>query len=171
MGIDPEDRDMAIGSRATVQIRDHGTDTKDAELSAVSVPSYQIDAGNLPVWLTGWGDFKTALAAIIIGVQAKETVLIYNTVLSDAVPVSVWANRELKLRVSYTGDSLGEKFEVSIPCPNLEALTLLANDKVLLEDGDVMEAWVTAYEAIARSPHNDAETVTVTGAEIVGRNV
>jgi len=162
---------MAIGSKATVQVRDYGADVDDAELSAVAVPSYQIDAANLATWLTGWGDFKTALDAIHIGVQAKETVLIYNTVLSSAVPASVWANRELKLLVTYEGDTLGEKFRISVPCPDLDNLTLLANDKVDIADGGIMAAFVTAFEAIARSPHDESETVTVTGAEIVGRNV
>lgn len=161
---------MAVGSRATLQIRDYGADVDDAELSAVGVPSYQIDAANLATWLTGWGDLKTAIDGISLGVQAKEVVSIYNTVLSSAVPASVWANRELGLLVSYEGDTLGEKFRVTVPAPDLDNLTLLANDKVELADGGIMAAFVTAWEAIARNPHNDAETVTVTGAEIVGRN-
>lgn len=162
---------MAIGSQATLTVRDYGTDADDAELSRFRVPSYQIDAANLATWLTGWGTFKTTTDAIVLGVLAKEVVTLYNTALSSAIPVSIWANRELKLLVSFVGDTLGQEFQIEIPTPDLENLTLLANDKVELADGGIMAAWVAAFEAIARNPNDDSETVTVIGAEIVGRNL
>lgn len=162
---------MAVGSNAYLQIRDYAAEAKNAELSGIQVPSYQIDAANLATWLTGWGTFKTATDAIILGVQAAEKVTIYNTVLSSAVPASPFAQRELKMLVSYVGDDTGRKRNIEVPTPDLTSLTLTGKDEVTLLDGGIMEAWVTAFEAIARMPDDDSEEVTVTGAEIVGRNV
>jgi len=162
---------MPAGSNAYLSVRDYASEAANAELSGVQVPSYQIDAANLATWLTGWGAFKTALDAIILGVQADEKITIYNTTLSAAVPVSPFAQRELKILLRYQGDTTGRKRSVEIPTPDLAALTLVGKDQVLLADGGVMAAFVTAFEAIARMPDNAAETVTVTGAEIVGRNL
>lgn len=162
---------MAIGSSAHLQIRDYAATADESEISQVNVPSYQIDAANLATWLTGWGALKTALDAIILGVQAKETVTIYDTVLSGAVPASPFAQRELKLLVTYQGDTTLKKFRSEIPTPDLAALTLAAGDSVVLADGGVMAAFVTAFEAIARNPEDDTETVTVIGAKLVGRNI
>lgn len=162
---------MAVGSSAYLQVRDYAAEPKNAELTGIRVPSYQIDAANLATWLTGWGTFKSTTDAIILGVQSHEKVTIYDTVLSSAVPTNPFAQREIKMLVSYVGDTTGRKRSLEIPTPDLTALTLTGKDEVTLVDGGVMEAWVTAFEAIARMPDDDAETVTVTGAEIVGRNV
>jgi hypothetical protein len=162
---------MPPGSAATLQIRDYASEAENAELSPIEVPSYQIDAANLATWLTGWGAFKTATDAVILGVQAHEIVNIYNTALSGAVPVSEFAQRELKMRVTYQGDTSLRKRRVEIPTPDLAALTLTGKDSIVLADGGVMAAWVTAFEAIARMSDDDAEEVTVIGAKVVGRNI
>lgn len=162
---------MAGGSRATIQVRDYGIDLAATETSPINIPSYQIDAANLAAWLTGWGDLKTAIDGIIAGVQAKELVVIYDTILSGAIPASPYAQRELKILLSYQGADTDRVFRLEIPTPDLTALTLGANDSIVLADGDVMAAFVTAFEAVARAPDDDAETVTVVGARLVGRNI
>lgn len=162
---------MAAGSYSVLAIRDYGVDIKSSELSTHKIPSYQIDAANLATWLTGWGSYKTALDAIILGVIQKEHVAIYDTLISNAVPASPFAQRELKILVTYVGDTSERVFQLEIPTPDLAALTLGANDSIVLADGGVMAAWKTAFEAIARAPDDDAETVTVSGAQLVGRNL
>lgn len=162
---------MAVGSSGTLTILDY-----TSEKSSHRVPSYQIDAANLATWLTGWGDYKTALAAIILGTQQKESVLIYDTVLSNTPPASPFAQRETKLLVRYRGDTDGQLYTLTIPTPDLDALTFASgalgnSDYIELADGGVMAAWVSAFEAVARSPENDAETVTVESVQVVGRNV
>jgi len=161
---------MPAGSSGYISIRDYAAEAANAELSGVAVPSYQIDAANLATWLTGWGDLKTALGAITLGVQAHERVTIYDTVLDPSVPTNPFAQRELKLLVRYQGDTTGRKRSFEVPCPDLAALTLTGKDNVLLADGGVMAAFVTAWEAVARMPDDDSETVSITGAEVVGRN-
>lgn len=162
---------MASGSYATLSVRDYGEDLDACEYGVFTLPSYQIDAANLATWLTGWGEFKTALEAITAGVLAKENVAIYNTVLSDAIPASPFAQRETKILVTYQGNTSARKFRIELPCPDLTVLTLTGKDKVTLADGGVMAAFVTAFQAIARNPYDDAETVTVIGAKVVGRNI
>lgn len=162
---------MPAGSNAYVSIRDYAAEAANAELSGVAVPSYQIDAANLATWLTGWGTLKTTLDAIILGVQASEKVTIYDTVLSGAVPVSPFAQRELKILVRYEGNDTARKRSFEIPTPDLSVLTLSGRDNVVLADAGVMAAFVTAWEAIARMPDDDTEECTITGAEIVGRNI
>lgn len=162
---------MAVGSSAVLQIRDYADEPQNAELSPIIVPSYQIDAANLATWLTGWGTFKTTTDAIILGVQAQEVINIYNTALSGALPASPFAQRELKIRVSYQGDTSLRKRGIEIPTPDLASLTLTGKDNVVLADGGIMAAWVAAFEAIARMSDDDAEEVTVIGAKVVGRNI
>lgn len=161
---------MAVGSRATLQVRDYSPSLAYAEYGSVRVPSYQIDAANLATWLTGWGAYKTALNAIIEGILAKENIVLYDTILDSATLPAEGAQRERKLLLTYVGDTTGFKFSQEIPTADLSALTLLPNDQVELADGGVMAAYVTAFEAIARNPKDDAETVTVIGAKHVGRN-
>lgn len=162
---------MPAGSKATLQIRDFGVDLESTELSPLNVPSYQIDAANLATWLTGWGDLKTAVDAIILGVQAHEHIAIYHTLISAAIPVSPFAQRELKLLITYVGNDTGKLLQYELPTPDLAALTLGANDSVVLADGGVMAAYVTAEEAIRRMPEDDTEEITIQGARVVGRNI
>lgn len=161
---------MAVGSRAVVQVRDYAPSIAEAELTAIRVPSYQIDAANLATWLTGWGTYKTALAAIIEGVLAKEVVTIYDTILDSTTLPAVGAQRERKILLTYVGDTTGFKYSQEIGTADLSVLTLGSKDSIELADGGVMAAYVAAFEAIARSPKDDAETVTVIGAKHVGRN-
>jgi len=141
------------------------------ELSRFTVQYGAVTAVSLPGLLTDWGSLKTAVAGITLGVQAQEILNIDNTILSSAVPVSPFAQRELKIEVSYTGDTSGKTFQIEIPTPDLDALTLNNTDEIVLADGGVMAAFVTAFETIARSPDNDTETVTVVKALVKGRNI
>jgi hypothetical protein len=161
---------MAVGSRATLQVRDYSPSLAYAEYGSVRLPSYQIDAANLATWLTGWGAYKTALAGIIEGVLAKESVTIYDTILDSTTLPAESAQRERKIMMTYVGDNTGFKFFQEIPTADLAALTLLPNDQIELADGGVMAAYVSGFEALARNPKDDAETVTVIGAKHVGRN-
>lgn len=143
------------------------------ERSPVAFNTYQIDAANLATWLTGWGAFKTALDAIILGVLAKEVVALYDTDLSGAMPTSPFARRETKLLLRYSGNVTGDVFRIEIPTPDLAALTYSSGDEnfINLADGGVMAQFVTDFESIARSPDDDSETVTVISAQVVGRNI
>lgn len=145
------------------------------EKSSTRIPTIQIDAANLAQFLTDFGAYKTALGNITLGVMHKELVSIYDTVLSNAVPASPFAQRELKLFCTYEGNTSGDQWNFTIPAPDLSALTFAAgadgnSDFVVVTDGGVMEAFKTAFETIARD-HDDVEDVTLVSVQVVGRNV
>jgi hypothetical protein len=149
----------------TLAIRDNSK-----ELSRFTVNYGAVTAASLPGLLTDWGNLKTAVAGVTIGELANEVLTIDNTVLSSAVPTNPFAQRELKLKVNYVGDTTGKPYHITIACPDLTNLTLNNTDEVLLADGGIMAALVTAMETIMRTPDDDTETVTVVSAYIVGRN-
>lgn len=87
---------------------------------------------------------------------------------SDGVPPSnVYAQRELAIRVFYRDTVTGRAGSITIPGPDLTVVTL-TGDEVLIEDGDVMEDFKTAFELSAKSL--DENAVVLTRAVLVGRN-
>lgn len=141
------------------------------ELSRFKVHFTGVTIGNLGDILTQWGNLKTATDALTLGVLSNETLVLDNTVISAAVPVNPFAQRELKMQVNYVGDTNSKPHQIEVPCPDLAALTLNNTDEVVLADGGVMAAFVAAFEVIAKSPDSDVETVTVVSAYIKGRNI
>jgi hypothetical protein len=141
-----------------------------AETSTVSFAHGEITVGSIGGFLTDWGALKTAVEGVIIGVLKSESVKLDDTVLSQALPTNPFAQRELKLKVNYVGDSGGDPTYITIACPDLDALTLVGRNEVLLADAGPMAALVAAMEQIMRYPGTDTETITVTSASIVGRN-
>lgn len=129
-----------------------------------------LTVGTLAGFLTEFGDYKTALDAIVLGTLAKEKIVLDDTILSAAIPANNFAQRELKLLIRYTGDTSGKVYTLEIPTPDLSALELVG-DFVNIADAGVMAAWVTEFEGIARTPDDDTETVTVVSAQVVGRNI
>lgn len=144
---------------------------RSRELSRVKVYNGAITAASLPGFLTEYGALKTALAGITLGVVAKDQWVGDATDLDDSVPTDPFAQREIGLRVHYVGNTNNKSYFITVAAPKLASLTYIGNtDEVLLADGSIMAAFVTAFETIARSPDDDTETVTVTKAEVVGRN-
>lgn len=131
-----------------------------------------ITAGSLPGFLTDFGAYRTALEAIILGNVTQEEWVGDRTQLTEAIPASNFAQRELKLLIRYVGDTSGGVHTLEIPTPDLANLTIdPSTDLVDLADGGIMAAWVTAFQTIARTPDDDTETVTVQSARVVGRNI
>lgn len=130
-----------------------------------------ITAISLPGFLTDFGAYRTALEAIILGVVHKERWVGDDSVLSNTPPLDNFAQRELKLLISYRGDTTDKLYTLEIATPDLTNLTFSAKDEIELADAGIMAAWVTAFETIARSPDDDNETVTVASARVVGRNI
>jgi hypothetical protein len=130
-----------------------------------------ITIGNLGDILSQWGALKTETENITLGVLAQETLVLDQTIISAAVPVSAFAQRELKIEVQYVGNTSGKKFQLEIPTPDLSALTLNNTDEIVLADAGPMAAWVTAFETLAKSPDLDTEGVTVIRALVKGRNI
>ena len=158
---------MAVQHYSTVAVLDAGQEKSShriyhGALTATSIAGFLID----------WGNYKTALDDIVAGTLHKEQLVMDNTVLSNVPPADPSVQRENKLLITYQGNTSLKKFQLEIPCPDFAALTRdSVGDGVVLADGGVMAAWVTAFETIARTPDDDTETVTVLSARYVGRNI
>jgi hypothetical protein len=135
----------------------------------------EITAVSLPGLLTELGAYNTALIAITNGVLAKDF-WGEETIVSNAVPSDPSAQRESKLLVQYQGVTTEKPFTLTIGTVDYSKLVFLpgAGDAVAFEAANgasaEIQAWVTAFEALASSPDDEAENVAVTGMRFVGRN-
>lgn len=116
-------------------------------------------------------DLRTATDAMINGVIQKEMWVGDDTILSNADPTDETAERERKYLVTYEGDTSHKLFQVAIPTADPPAGSRVVGTDQLDLTNATVAAWVNAFEAIARTPDSDAETVTVLSIRIVGRNI
>ena len=128
---------------------------------------------NVAAFVTDFNLFTDALDAIIRGVIRTEVIKYQDVFVSGAMPASQDARRELKLKINYLGSISEGTATMEIATPDLSALTLESGDAnfVNLADGGVMAAFVVEFEKTVRFPGAPTETVTVTSAQIVGRNI
>lgn len=142
------------------------------EKSSVTVHNGAVTAVSIAGFLTQFGALRTAIEGVTMGTMHKEQWIGDDTVLSQVKPTDNWAQRENKILLTYQGDISEKLFTIEIPTADLDVLTLGEDsDAIVLADSGPMAALVTAFEAIARSPDNDEETVTVLRARYVARNI
>jgi len=140
------------------------------ELSNVRMYNGAITAVSIGGFLTAFGGMRTALEAITLGVAAQEQWIGDLTVLSAAAPTNVFAQRELKWLVRYHGNTSNKKFTMEIPTADPTGRLVTGTDLADLTETS-MAAFVTAFEAFARTPDDDTETVSVDEVVLVGRNL
>jgi len=129
-----------------------------------------ITALSLPGFLTQFGALRTALQNIIIGEVSRERWVGDETLLSNIPPSDPNATRELKWLVDFEVD--GGNFDqgyVTIATPDTSLLGV-NSDWADYSDPDIA-AFITAFEAIARSGNDPVNPVIVTHMQIVGRNL
>jgi len=144
---------------------------RSEEKTVHTLGSTTLTAANFDAEAAKRATYKSALEAIVLGTIEKLTVS-QTTAYSTTLPASPYANRETKLLVRYTNDSTGSFYTLEIGTPDLASLTFEGNtDFILLADGGIMAAWVTAFEDLARAPDNVTQTVTVVSAQLIGRNI
>jgi len=153
-----------MATRNNFQIRDYSN-----ELSNFAVTSVTGNAGNLTAQLALQTALSSAIENLSIGHLDKYTYVIEG-LNSPITPTNVYAQREVKWLVSYMGDTSGKLFQIEIPCPNLTDNLAPNSDIADLTSTDWV-AFISAFEDYARSPDNGTETVTVTAARLVGRNI
>jgi len=148
----------------TIQITDYSN-----EKSTFQVNSIVLNAGNFAAQSTAAAALVGTVEDLTIGEITKQTL---NQIVLDApaVPTDVYAQRELKWLVTYQGDVSGKLFSIEIACPDITGNIVPGTDLADLASTD-WAAFVTAFEAYAKSPDNGTEAVTVTGARLVGRNI
>jgi hypothetical protein len=141
------------------------------ERSNTTVNVGAITAVSIAGFLTAFGALRTAIEGITLGVVSQESWVGDITALSNTPPTDAEAQREKKWLVRYTGDTTDKVYTLEIATAELSGGHLLPmSDFADLEETD-MAAFVTAFEAIARTPDDDEETVTVQSIQYVGRNL
>lgn len=149
---------------AGVTVLDYSEETSVTNFSIGAITAVSI-AG----FLTQFGSWKTALGSIILGTVSKDRWVGDATDISNTPPASASAQVELKWLVSYEGATTKKKFRQEIPTADPSKL-IPGTDKADMTDTDIA-AYVTAFEAVAKSPDDDTEGVNVLDISLVGRNV
>jgi len=139
------------------------------EKSNFSVNSTVLTAGNFAAQQTLAAALAAAVDDLTIGELTKQ-IAIVPVVDSPAIPTDPYAQRELKWLVRYQGDSSGKLFSIEIAAPDITSNVVPNTDVADITSTD-WAAFVTAFEAYAKSPDDVAETVTVIDARVVGRNI
>lgn len=167
---------MSVGGQYNLSIRDH-----EGDIGTTTVLTGAVTAVSLPGLLTQYGNLRDAIAAITTGVPSSENAHVFDTILSQDLPTNEYSQRGVKWQVNYH-DNL-QFFDAPVNAiPNAGylkpfSIELPTADLTLLEDGtdeldldlEVVDDFVTAFEAMARSPYNG--TVTVDSIKYVPRSV
>lgn len=155
----------------------YGITVRDWEgsLGTVEINTGAVTAVSLPGLLTQVGALRSAIDALIIGVISDERQTVFNTILSAALPVSEFAQRGNKWIVYYHDNTAffddpinaipnaGYLKPFHIMLPTADNALLDANETVLDISAGVGLAFVTAFQALARSPYGG--TVIVDSVE------
>lgn len=152
------------------------------EKASVGFNTAAITAVSIAGTLTQFGALRAAIEGITLGVVAAEALYVNRTKLSNVPPASVLAQRESKWLVVYEDTTeffddpvnsipnAGYRgiFNVEIPTADLAGVTMVTNT----DDADItvgpMATFVTAFEALVKSPYGG--DVNVTRVIHVGRN-
>jgi len=156
---------MPTTHKAIFTLRDYARET-----STVTVYNGAVTAVNIGAYLTQFGELKAAIDGLSLGTIAKEQIVLDDTIITADSPANPFAQRELKWLVRYVGNTNGAVYTLTIPCADPTGRLLPQSDFMDLTETNAA-AFVTAFEAIAKAPDNDAEAVTVQSIELVGRNI
>lgn len=134
-----------------------------------------VTAVSIGGYLTALGAIQSATDAITLGVRRSQSWTGDLTTVTNAWPTDRSAQRESKLLVQYQ-DSVTEKpYTLTVPTIDYSKLNFVVGggDNVEFAGANAsteIKAWVTAFEALGRSPDNDQNTVKVIGMRFVGSN-
>jgi len=155
-------------SRASQTLQDYGTPGSGtgAEKSTWAFWIATLTSGNFVAQTGLVSALFTAALDITLGSQSGTNTLAVSTVtaIENTNPL---AQRENKWLVRYH-DTGGTKFTLEIPTADLSLLSL-GTEFLDLTDGGPIAAFVSAFEAVVKSPDDPALTVTVDSIQFVGR--
>lgn len=145
------------------------------ESSAMEIYNGAITALSIGGFLTQFGNLQGATDAITLGVRRQQSWIGDLTTVSNLWPTDRAAQRESKLLVDYRDTVTEEVFQLTIPTIDFSVLNFVpgGGDAVLFAGAGAnaaIIAWVTAFEAMARTPRSDANVVEVVAMRYVGRN-
>jgi hypothetical protein len=154
----------------------------NGERSTTSFYTGNITALSLPGTLTQFGALRTAVEGITLGTVAQETLKVFDTKLSNTRPSDQNAQRERKWLVVYEdvtpffddptnlipNEGYRKVFTFEIATADIATRLQPNTDEADLLNPQI-SAFVTAFEAIARSPYGGTPNVMKLIA--VGRNL
>lgn len=154
------------GGELEFKIRDNSR-----ELGGVGIHTGAVTAASLPGLLTEVGALRTAIDGLIIGIPAKESLKVFDTILSGAAPTDPLAQRGIKWTVGYYDEQQFIDVVNAVENPGYLknfTITIPTADLSLLDDGqeeldltvNPALAFVTAFETTARSPYGGTVKVT-----------
>jgi len=121
---------------------------------------------SLAGYLTQFAALRTATENIVLGNISHDMWVGDRTNYANAAPTDENAQRERKWLVRYEGTTSHSVYTATIPTADLVGRLLPDSDEADLTDPQIA-AWITAFEAIARTPEDEA--VNVIDIEAVGR--
>lgn len=139
------------------------------ERTSVSFEGIDLSSANYDAQLVLIGAIKTAMDALALGTFNKMTV---STITDGAstLPGEEWAQRENKLRITYSDDVDGRKFNSNLPTINLGDDGSISGTDVWDMTQTNPAALKTAFEAYVKAP-GTGEDVTVDEMRYVAHNV
>jgi hypothetical protein len=154
-------------SRFSQTLQDYGTpgSGSGAEKSNWGAWISTLTAGNFVAVTGAVSTLLTATLGITIGSQAAARTEAVSQV-SAVVNTNPQAQRENKWLVRYH-DSNSTKFSLEIPCADLSLLSL--GTEFLDLTVTAVASFVTAFEAVVKSPDDPTLSVTVDSIQFVGR--
>jgi len=155
-------------SKASQTLQDYGTPGSGtgAEKSNWAFWITTLTAGNFAAQTGLVSTLYTAALDITLGSQAATNVLAVAT-QSAVENTNPLAQRENKWLVRYH-DSASTKFTLEIPTADLSLLDG-GTEFLNLADGGPIAAFVTAFEAVVKSPDDPTLSVTIDSIQFVGR--
>jgi len=162
----------AIGSVHKARIT-YGDVTEES--SSLEIYTGAITAISIGGFLTQFGTLQAKTDAITLGLRRQQSWIGDLTTVSNAWPTDKAAQRESKLLVDYRDTVTEEQFQLTVPTIDFDVLNFVpqGGDAVIFSGAGASTAiteWVTAFEAMGRSPRSDANAVEVVGMRYVGRN-
>lgn len=153
--------------KTSVTFEDYGS---TPERSTFQFYHVQLTAANFDTTAGAAGlidDLLTATYALVLGSAYKRVINAEETLLGSAAASDPAAQRENKWLCTYQDDVSGRKYQVEIPCADLDQLS--ADGKTLDLTAGTGLAFKTAFDAVVYSPYANASTLLE--VRFVGRNL
>lgn len=139
------------------------------EKSSFTIPILDYTAANFDANETLVDALVNAVDALTIGLEVKQVRSHSSSGTGSGNSSNVNAHRELKFLITFSDDVTGKVYQREMPCPLLNANTILQDIGGNANVGDTLWTdFITAFEAAAES--EDGNAVSFVSARYVGRN-
>lgn len=142
---------------------------ESGELSTVDFAIREMTAASIATLLTELATLGSAIDQLSAGTLRKSQALQDSSAFAGAAPTDPNAQRERKWRVDFQDTVTGRFGKVEIPVAFVNSSVKLPGTDQADFSAASWTAFISAFETTARSI--DGNTVNVTGATLVGRNL